>query len=201
MTDPIQPGDASLGETDVRVMVPRVRRAIEGAGRAAVLLDDSIKDLVADAMASLILHTGGVFGKMLLVTDYTLDTFGNQIPSEYATDISLRLDEQTAVAAQAALDFFFFEWGGIKTSEQIADEAQRWEWEISPMLLKAELDLLVATRDAALQAISDRGVGLDTYTNYLTQRDIQTARLVETWSVFDTGGYALTQDYRFGTVA
>lgn len=178
-------------------MVPRVRRAIEGAGRTAVLADDAIKDIIADSLASLILYTSGVFGKQLLVTAYDNAT---NAPSEYSTSASLSLPEQTAVAAQAALDYFFFEWQMLKTSETIADEAQNWSYEISPSLMKSQLELLIATRDKALQAISDRGVGLDSYTSFLEARDQQTSRLVETWRHFDTGGYALTQDYRFGVI-
>ena len=54
---------------DIRVMVPRVRRALEGAGAPQVLTDDAIKDLTADAIAEVILYTGGVFGHELVVTD------------------------------------------------------------------------------------------------------------------------------------
>ena len=54
---------------DIRVMVPRVRRALEGAGAPPVLTDDAIKDLTADAIAEVILYTGGVFGHELVVTD------------------------------------------------------------------------------------------------------------------------------------
>ena len=77
---------------DIRVMVPRVRRALEGAGAPPVLTDDAIKDLTADAIAEVILYTGGVFGHELVVT--ARDDATNA-PTEYATDPELTLSEQS----------------------------------------------------------------------------------------------------------
>lgn len=186
----------ALDPHDVRVMVPRVRRAIEGAGQPETLTDDAIKDIVADALADLILYTGGVFGKELEVTERD----DNGIPTEYQTSDVLTLPEQSAVAAQAALDFFFFRFAGMKTSETIQDEAQTWTVEYSPQLLTAQLKMLQDTRDKALQAISDAGIGLDSYTSYLAVRDVTTSRLVEGYYHFGGALPAYEIDYRFGTV-
>src|SRR4051794_22250547 len=135
--------------TNIRVLVPRVRRAVEGAGAPAVLSDDAIKDLVADSIAAVLLYSGSVFGKTLDVAEVD----GNGAPFEYTTSDPFTLQEQVVIANQAALDYFFFQFVGFKTSERIADEAGAWEWTTSAGVLKAQLDLLVSERDKALAAI------------------------------------------------
>jgi hypothetical protein len=87
-----------------------------------------VKDLAADAIAEVILYTGSVFGKQLVVTD-TDDATG--APSEYATSDAADAPEGTVIAAQAALDYFFHRFAETKVSEQIADEAQTWEYTLS----------------------------------------------------------------------
>ena len=111
-------------------MVPRVRRALEGAGAPEVLSEDAVNDLTADAIAEVILYTGGVFGKQLLVTS---DDQG--VPDEYATNEALTLREQAVIATQAALNYFFQKFSAMNTTESIADEAQTWEYTLSANLL------------------------------------------------------------------
>src|SRR5688500_9923087 len=134
--------------TDIRVLVPRVRRRLEGAGAPEVLTDDAIKDLVADALSSILLYSGSIFGKTLDVAERD----ANNVPTEYTTSDELTLQEGAVVAAQAALDHFFFTFASLKTSERIADEAGSWEYARSATLLKDQLALLVKERDRALDA-------------------------------------------------
>jgi hypothetical protein len=182
-----------MAQSDVRVLVPRIRRAVEGAGAPPSLGDDALKDLAADAIASVILYTGSAFGKQLLVTER--DESG--APVEYATSEELTLPETAVIAAQAALDFFFFDFAGKKVSERIGDEAQTWEYTLSANLLVQQLRQLREERDKALGALA--GVPLDGYESFLAVRDLEVARLVEPW-VNGGGVGGLERDFRFLTV-
>lgn len=180
-------------QTDIRVMVPRVRRAIEGVGAVEVLTDDAIKDLIADAIADIILYTGGVFGKELVVTDSEEGS-----PTEYATSDALSLAEQSIVAAQAALNHFFHMFINVKISEKIGDEAQTWEYGRSANLLKDQLAYLIRMRDEALAQIEQTGA-LDSYESFIAVRDAHVSALIEPW-VDAAGGGSGQEDFRFGTV-
>lgn len=182
-----------MSETDIRVLVPRVRRALGGAPERT---DDAIKDVVADAIADIMLYTGGVFGKTLIVTERDPDPDGP--PSEYATSDELTFPEQSVVAAQAALTAFFTDLTAMKTSERIADEAGEWEYSLSASALRGRADQLMRLRDDALAQIgSDAGASLERYSSYLAIRDASVAILVEPWL---TAGSASGQeiDPRFG---
>ena len=159
-------------------MVPRVRRAVEGVGVPAVLTDDQVKDLTADAIAAVILYTGSAFGKDLVVTDYAA---GN-VPDEYATSDALTLPEQTVVAVQAALDFFFVQFAATKVSETIADEAQTWTYQLSSTVIRDRLAQLRAERDRALDALMEGDpAGFEAYSSFIAVRDQQVSMRVEPW--------------------
>lgn len=179
-----------MAATDIRVMVPRVRRALEGTATPS-LTDDQIKDLIADAIAEIILYTDSVFGKTLDVS--AEDPPG--VPSEYTTSDALTLAEQSVVAAQASLDHFFHEFVNTRTSEVIADEAQRWEVTKSAQLLRDQFALLIRLRDEALEQIRDEGYALDRYASFIEVRDQHTSQLVEPW----VRGYLSSgqEDFRF----
>jgi hypothetical protein len=181
---------------DVRVLVPRIRRAVEGAGVPPVLSDDALKDVAADAIAAVILYSGSVFGKQLVVT-HVDDATG--APDEYATSDPLTLEEGTVIAAQAALDYFFHRFSELKVQEQIADEAQTWEYTLSANLIRDQLKLLVEQRDKALDAIKGLlGPSYDSYASFLATRDSHTSVMIEPW-VHGSGldGQEVT-DFRFG---
>jgi hypothetical protein len=136
---------------DIRVLVPRVRRAVEGIGAAEQLSDDDMKDLVADAIADVILYTGGVFGKDLLVIDRDATT---GVPLEYATSEPLTLPEGSVIAAQAALTAVYTQLGNIKVSETIRDEGAEWSYTLSATLLRDRIAQLQSARDLALEALA-----------------------------------------------
>lgn len=184
--------------TDIRALVPRVRRAVSGFDPDVTLSDDVIKDIVADAMSWFVLHTGSVFGHELVVTE----TDGNGAPEEYETDDALTLAEATAIAAQAGLDYFLRVAASSKTGERISDAGGSWEWTRSAQALVEQLRMLKSERDAALEAIADAGGrGMDIYTSFLSVRDIEVSRAVEPW-VSGLGGVGgLQGDPRFGTYA
>lgn len=169
--------NVASAEHDIRVMVPRVRRAVEGVGKAPVLSDDDVKDLVADALAEVILYSGGLFGKELIVTERV-----DGIPVEYAVDPELSLPEETVVATQAALNHLFHQFSDAKTSERISNPAYEWEYAKSANLLQQQFQQLVAARDKALEAVADEDAPLDGYVSFLAVRDGYTAALVEPWT-------------------
>lgn len=181
------------GAQDIRVMVPRVRRAIEGPIPAASpASDDVLKDVVADALSDVILLSGSAFGKQLLITATDAG-----VPIEYATSEALTLAEQAVVAAQAAVNFIFFKVVGQKTSERIRDEAGEWEWATSGNVLRDALKALTEARDRALEALTGN-VALDGYVSFLAVRDVQVARAIEPWTdTAGAGGLELI-DQRFG---
>jgi hypothetical protein len=181
---------------DVRELIPRVRRAVEGVAGPETLTDDQVKDLTADAIAEIILYTRGAFPHTLLVTDTA-----NGAPTEYEVDPALSLPEETVVADQAALNHFFHAFQKALTSERIADEAHSWEWTRSAQLMTELWKQLVRERDQALEILTDEyGAALDAYASFLAVRDSYTAALIEPWTA---GGALAGQelvDVRFGTL-
>lgn len=188
------------GLTDIRMLVPRVQRAVEGVVRASwTLTADEVKDLVADAAADVVLYTGSLFGAQLVVTHVDDVT---QAPDEYATSATLPPEQAAMIAAQAALTYFFHRFSGSKMSERIADEASQWEYTLSPSLLQSQLRLLQDERDKALNSIPPPPGGLDQYVSFLAMRDVYTSRLIEPWVYghqegqgIDSGGLEI--DFRF----
>lgn len=176
---------------DVRVLTPRVRRAIDGpqasssAAVSASLTDDQVKDLIADACADILLYMRGLFGHSLQVTA-TDPTYG--APTEFITDTPLAPEEQTVIVAQAALNYFFHEFKLLKVSQTIQNEVQQWSYDLSPNLLVAQLKLLQDTRDRALEALTDvRNIGVDTFRSFLAVRDQTTSMAIEPY--VDPQGY------------
>jgi hypothetical protein len=185
---------------DVRLVIPRVRRAIDGptasssAAVSSTLNDEAIKDLIADAISEVIWYAPE-WGHGISVTDTDDDT---GFPSEYDVTPDLSLPEQTVVVAQAALDYFWQVFRDMKVSERIANEAAQWEYTLSANLLAEQFKLLKANRDDALARILEDNPTLDVYASFLAVRDAEVAALIEPWTV-EAGGVGGQQlDYRFG---
>ena|SRR5438270_6192624 len=212
------PNDAlgAVSDTrDLRVMIPRCRRAIDGpratssASVAATLSDSEVLGLVADSTANVILLTGGsqVFGYMLVPTHY--DPF-YKAPDQWATDKPLSPEAQDVVIAQAAIDFYSDRLRHNSfTAETIKDEGQEWTWERSANLLQLQLKLLAEVRDRALEMLQRLNAPLDSYISSVAERDKLAAVYLEPWvkeigapvpyaglSGAYTGGF----DFRFGTL-
>ena len=140
-----------MAEEDIRILIPRVRRAVEGVGVPEQLTDDQMKDIVADAIADVILFTGGVFGKQLLVTERDVTT---NAPVEYATSEPLTLPEGSIIAYQAALTAVWQTLAQIKISETIRDEGQEWSYQLSATLLRDRVAMLTKLRDQAIDQLT-----------------------------------------------
>ncbi len=121
---------------DTRVLIPRVRRGLEGAlgtgsanSSASQFTDDQVNALIADAIADCILYTGGLFGHNLVVT--AREEAGYMAPIAWMTDPELSEDEGSIIVAQAQLNYFFFMLKGLKVQETIRDEATEWSYQLS----------------------------------------------------------------------
>lgn len=200
---------------DLRVMIPRCRRAIDGpratssASVSATLDDNEILGLIADSTSNVILLTGGsaVFGYKLVPTHYNAFYLA---PDQWATDAPLSPEAQDVVIAQAAIDFYSDRLRREPyTAETIKDEGQEWSWQRSANLLQAQLKLLAEVRDRALEMLSRLNAPLDRYISTVAERDKIAAVYIEPWVtevgapvpyVGLSGAYTGGFDFRFGTL-
>lgn len=171
-----------MAAADVRVLIPRVRRAIDGpaatgsAAPSTSLDDEQITGLIADAIAEVIFYTSGNWGYSLGVT--TRDpVYG--APTGWTIDPELDDPAATVVTAQAALDYYFVGLSTAKTSETIRDEGQEWSWSTSSAAVAERIRELRAQRDRALDIIQAATPVAAAFVSFLAERDRFTAALVE----------------------
>lgn len=170
-----------MAAQDVREMIPRVRRAIEGPippAQADALSDPQVEALAADAIADVILLTVGQWPHTLEVSDRDADT---NVPLHWTVTDGLSLPEESMIAAQAALTFFFHEFRDRKVSEHIEDEGRTWEYTLSANMLRDQIKLLIDTRDAALEALKREHPVLARYASILAVRDRVSSAMLEPW--------------------
>lgn len=193
---------------DIRTLIPRVRRALEGPGstgplaNSAILTDDQITAQIADAIADIILYTGSAFGHTLNVTSRDAHYMA---PNAWTVDPAFTLPEESVVVAQAALGYFFHALRDLKVQEEISDEASTWSYQLSSSLIRDQMKMLQESRDRALTAVESQGTArLDTYISFISERDAWTSRLTEPWAEpWALGGWAQDgigglSDGRFG---
>lgn len=185
---------------DTRVLIPRLRRALEGPHGATVtpseFSDDEVNAIAADAIADLILYSGGnnIFGHQLEVVER--DDFYSA-PTAWRTDAELTDAEGSVIVAQAALTHFALALKTMgKTKETISDEGQTWSWEMASNVLTEQIKGLRADRDRALEILEGKHVVADSYINYLAVRDRYTDALIEPFANRGVGG--IECDPRFG---
>lgn len=170
---------------DVRELVPRVRRAIEGPVPANALTDDQVEAAAADAIADIILLTVGLWPHTLTVTER--ETVGDiEAPKHWGVEPELSLEEESVVAAQAAITYFFHQVRDLKSTERIVNEGTTWEYTLSANVVRDQIKLLQAQRDAALNALKAVNPALARYASILQVRDALGAALLEPWT---GGGY------------
>lgn len=141
---------------DVVELAPRVRRAIEGPKPLAAtdpdyLTDEQVGTLAADAIGDLILYTVGRWPHKLI---------GSNGPPATEWEVDPGLDteagEDSLVAAQAALNFYFHDFREKKTSEDMANEGQSWSYTLSARMLQDQFKMLRDQRDMALQSLEGK---------------------------------------------
>lgn len=166
----------------MEVYVPRVRRALQGpVVDDAALTDDQVEAITADAIADLILLTGGDWGHELAGTDGPPATAWEVNPG-------LSLAEQSLVATQAALTYFFHVLREAKSSERIAAEGREWEWSTSASMMRDQFRLLVDERNRALAALQSTSPVLARCVSILQVRDRVGSALLEPWVAGGLGG-------------
>lgn len=172
-----------MAAQDVAELIPRVRRAIEGpAGLTTGALQDAqVEALAADCIADIILLTGGQW-------EHTLVREVDGGGESYTVDPPLELDEESMVAAQAALTYFFHQYKDAKTSERVKNEAQEWEYSSSAQLMRDYMKVLVDMRDKALAALLRTTPVLARYASILQVRDRVASAVLEPWVGGGLGG-------------
>lgn len=195
--------------TDLRVLVPKTRRACEGPyGPPAglpVLSDEQVYQIVADACAEVQLLTGTLFGHELRVKKRDpLRGF----PTDWNTDVILTEWEGAVIVTQAAINYVYHLFREAKSGETIKDEGQEWTWSRSANLLVLQVKQLSETRDKAIEMLERVNAPLDVYVSSVAERDKFAAAFLEPWvseigapvpyaglGGASPGGF----DYRFGT--
>lgn len=164
---------------DVREIIPRVRRAVEGpVAVQSPLPADALLAMAADAIADVILMTTGAWPHTLVVTGHDAAT---GFPSEWAVDPGLSLEEESVIAAQAALSYFFHAVKDQKVSERMRNEGQEWEYTISATVLRDWIKLLQGQRDTALAALGRKNPAMARYASFLQVRDRVASAVLEPW--------------------
>lgn len=179
---------------DTRVLIPRLRRALDGpqamssAAVSSTLSDEQLNAIGADAIGSIIFYSGSLFGAQLQVAERDVMYMA---PTAWMTDPALTEPQIAIVVSQAALDYFFSRLStqeGGKTQSLIADESTRWEWQISPQAVVERLRQLRADRDRALEVLAAEDEEADaSWVSFVNVRDAYTARLIEPWVELDRG--------------
>lgn len=176
-----------MAQQDVAELTPRVRRAVEGPIPlvTGALDDDQILALTADAIADVILFAAGQWEHTLLVTTRDPDT---NFPTGWAVDPGLTPEEESLIAAQAALTYYFHAFKEMKLSERIRNEGQEWEYTISANLLRDAWKALKDQRDMALAALTRSNPVFARYSSILHVRDSLAAAYLEPWVQGGLGG-------------
>lgn len=175
-----------MAAQNVRELIPRVRRAVEGPiTPEQALSDDQVLALAADAIADIILFTAGSWGHTLVVTGRAAET---NVPNEWAVDPELNPEEESVVAAQAALGYFFHTFKDMKTSERIVSEGREWEYNTSANLLRDWIKALQEQRNKALESLQAANPALARYASILAVRDRVAAARLEPWQGVGVGG-------------
>jgi hypothetical protein len=164
---------------DVREIIPRVRRALEGPVPLATgaLTDDQLLAVTADAIADVILFTGGEWNHTLAVSDVSDDD--PPVPSEWEVDPELTIIEESVVAYQAALTYTFQTFKNVKTSERIKNEGQEWEYTVSATVVRDFIKSLIDLRNQALA--SSHSPVMARYASILQVRDAAASFYLEPW--------------------
>jgi hypothetical protein len=180
-----------MAAQDVRELVPRVRRALEGPVAATNGLSEAqIEAVTADAIADLILLTAGEWEHTLTATSVDPDTE----VQHYAVEPELSLAEQSLVAAQAALTQVFHVLRDAKVSETIRSEGQEWSYDRSANVLRDWLKALQDQRDKALEALEAGNPIMVRVSSILAVRDRLASAVIEPWLASSgAGGYELNR--------
>lgn len=165
---------------DTRVLIPRVRRGLEGAEVSTKAVEDEgINAIIADAVANIILFTGGLFGHQLNVVSRDEEYMA---PTAWMVDPALSEAEGGLIVIQAQLDFLYNDLRSTKIQETIRDESSEWTYSLSASALTELLKGLRKSREEILERINNDSAGMSFWVNTLLERDIWTDSLIEPYA-------------------
>lgn len=174
--------------TDLRVLVPRARRKVEGpwgnpAGRAE-LTATQVYEMVADACGEIVMLSGSFFHHTLKVK--ARDPLGG-FPTEWQTDTELTEWEAAVICAQVALNYYYFLLRDMKISETIQNEGTQWTYDLSANVLRTYLEEIKEERDAAIDGLRINIPVLDRWASNIRVRDQATVTALEWWDTNSPG--------------
>lgn len=168
--------------TDIAVLVPRARRKVEGPwgnpNARPALLDSQIYAMVADACSEVVMLSGSIFHHELIVKKRDpLKGF----PTEWRTNTVLSEYETAVIAAQVALNYYYFLFRDMKISETIKNEGTEWTYSLSANVIKNYLESLIKERDEAIAGLRINNPVLDMFASNIRVRDQATVAVLEWW--------------------
>ena len=168
--------------TDLRVLVPRVRRYCEGPygppqGKPA-LSELQLYEMAADALSEIILYAGHQFPRRLIVTQRDARV---GFPTGWATDKTLDEWESTLITTQAALNYYFFVFRDMRTSLSIKNEGTEYSYTLSANVLRDFIANLQSARDLGLKGMMKHNPVLDQVASNIRVRDQATVAILEWW--------------------
>ncbi len=168
---------------DIKVLVPRVRRALGEAAEG--LTDQEVTERVADAVAGILLFTEGEMSLRLEVAARD-DDFG--APISWQTSRELTEEEAVVFALQAAIDSLTRDLSQTFTAEKFSNPIDSYEYQRSATALTEQIKGLRADRDRAVDVLLNAGRVSVSWVNTLGVRDRETDQLVEPFANRGVGG-------------
>lgn len=169
--------------TDLKVLVPRARRKIEGPwgnpNGKPPLTNGEIYALVADACSEIIMLGGSWFHHTLKVKKR--DPLGG-FPTDWQTDTALEEYEAAIICAQLALDYYFHIFSSMRVSETIKNEGTEWAYSLSANVIRSYVQSLIDERDKAIAGLRINIPVMDRYASNIRVRDQATVAVLEWWA-------------------
>jgi hypothetical protein len=177
-----------LDLTDLIVLVPKARRYCEGPygspENRPPLEESQLYAMVADGCADIIMASGSLFGHSLIVKERDARI---GFPTKWQTDVLLDEWEGSVIITQTALNYFFFCFRELKTSQAIKNEGTEWQYTLSVNIIRDYINTLKSQRDLALEGLMKHHPVLDRFASNIRVRDQATVAILEWWDNVSPG--------------
>lgn len=168
--------------TDLKVLVPRARRKVEGpwgnANGRPPLSETQVYEMIGDAVGDMIALSGAFFHHTLIVKER--DALGGY-PTAWKTDTELEEYEAAIICAQVALNYYFHVFNNMRIMETIQNEGTLWTYQLSANVIKNYLETLRDERDKAIEGLRTNIPILDRFASNIRVRDQATVAVLEWW--------------------
>lgn len=169
--------------TDLKVLVPRARRKVEGPwgnpNGKPPLTESVLYNMIGDAVGEIIMLSGSFFHHELKVKQR--DPLGG-FPTDWQTDTPLTEWESAIICAQVALNYYQYLFRNMKVSESVKNEGTEWSFEISANAIRNYYESLVKERDRAIEGLRVNIPVLDRFASNIRVRDQATVAVLEWWA-------------------